>query len=180
MMNKQIEATVILGRIHNAGWKVADGSKYPYLYTKADENLLISQEANETYGDGGIDNMVGVLSQLLEQSIRTNDSRDSKRLTKLSRGIMKVLGISSSRRSQIWDNACPALIESINAHQVFLSKVEEAYNNIIREPEHIPLIKNHGGNMVEAGWQISLKLHNHIHRQAKQYLRYDRYDRDSE
>jgi hypothetical protein len=176
MMNEQITAEVILKKIHRVGWKVDNGNKYPYLYTKADENLLVSQEADEIYGPTGIGDMVSVLEMLLNQSLIEHDSKVSKRLTRLSRGIMKELGISSSRRKQIWDNASPELIDSLNAHQEFFAKVEQAYNEIIIDKEHIPLIKNHGGHMVEAGWQISLKLHNHAHRQAKGYLRRQKYN----
>tara|TARA_R110002167_G_scaffold226961_1_gene432171 strand:+ start:103 stop:663 length:561 start_codon:yes stop_codon:yes gene_type:complete len=175
MMNEQIEVQVLLDRICSNGWEVENDNKYPYLYTKADEHILVSQEAKGTYGTNGIDDMVGVLAQLLEQSLRANDSRESKRLTRLSRGMMRVLGISSSRRVQIWDNASPELIDSLNAHQEFFRRVELAYDEVISD-EHIPLMKNHGGGMVNAGWQISLKLHNHAHRQAIRHLRNQKYN----
>ena len=40
---------------------------------------------------------------------------------------------------------------------------------IINE-KHIPLIKNHGGGMVENGSDISKKMRAHTHRVAKNYL----------
>ena len=171
-MNEQITAEVILEKIHNGnGWIVGSGDKYPYVYTNADKQLLVSQEAVDTYRQGGVDNMVCVLSDLLMQSLHVNDNKDFKRLTRLSRGIMKELGISSSRRTQIWDDAPPELMESLNAHQVFFKRVGELYDTMIINQDLMPLIKNHGGHMVDAGWQISKKMRAHTHRQAKTTLR---------
>ena len=142
-----------------------------HAYTNADKQLLVSQEAVDTYRQGGVDNMVCVLSDLLMQSLHVNDNKDFKRLTRLSRGIMKELGISSSRRTQIWDDAPPELMESLNAHQVFFKRVGELYDTMIINQDLMPLIKNHGGHMVDAGWQISKKMRAHTHRQAKTTLR---------
>jgi|TARA_R110002050_G_scaffold11800_7_gene39386 hypothetical protein len=174
-MNEQMTAEVILSKIHNGGWVVGSNSdNYPYVYTNADKQLLVSQEAEDDYGGSGIDNMLSLLSVLLMKSLQANDDDDFKnrnRLTRLSRGIMKELGISSSRRSQIWDGAPPELMQSLNAHQAFFEKVGELYDSMIINHNHMPLIKNHGGYMVGAGWQISKKMRAHTHRQAKRTLR---------
>lgn len=171
MVNEMITAEVILNKIHGDGWQVGSGDKYPYLYTNADKLLLVNQEAVNDYGESGVDNMVNVLSNLLIKSLKTDDNKDFKRLTRLSRGIMKELGISSSRRTQIWDGAPPELLESLAAHQVFFEKVGELYDTTIINLNYMPLIKNHGGHMVNAGWQISNKMKAHTHRQAKRTLR---------
>ena len=174
-MNEQMTAEVILEKIHyGSGWKVESGDKYPYVYTHADKQLLVNQEAVNDYGESGVDNMLSLLSVLLMKSLQANDNDDFKnrnRLTRLSRGIMKELGISSSRRSQIWDGAPPELMESLNAHQAFFQKVGELYDTMIIDNDLMPLIKNHGGHMVAGGWQISKKMRAHTHRQAKTAVR---------
>lgn len=171
-MNEQITAEVILDKIHYGnGWIVGSGDKYPYVYTNADKQLLVNQEAVNDYGESGIDNMLSVLSGFLMKSLQADNTKDFKRLTRLSRGIMKELGISSSRRTQIWDDAPPELMESLNAHQVFFKRVGELYDTIIINNHHMPLIKNHGGGMVKDGSQISKKMREHTHRQAKRTLR---------
>ncbi len=175
MTNEQMTAEVILEKIHyGSGWKVESGDKYPYVYTNADKQLLVKQEAVKDYGESGVDNMISLLSVLLMKSLQAydiDDFKNSKRLTRLSRGIMKELGISSSRRTQIWDGAPPELMESLAAHQVFFEKVAELYDTTIINLNHMPLIKNHGGHMVDAGWQISNKMRAHTHRQAKRTVR---------
>ncbi len=62
---------------------------------------MVSSQAVQDYGEKAVDNMVSMLSLLLIKSISVDSSRDSRRLTKLTRGIMKELGISSSRRSDL-------------------------------------------------------------------------------
>lgn len=177
MMNEQMTAEVILSKIHNGGWVVGSNSdNYPYVYTNADKQLLVSQEAEDDYGGTGIDNMVDTLKQLLLKTLNTSSYKDSRRLTRLTRGIMKELGISSSRRSQIWDGAPPELMESLHAHQAFFEKVGELYDTMIINHNHMPLIKNHGGHIVDAGWQISKKMRAHTHRIAKTTLRAFRND----
>ena len=171
-MNEQITAEAILEKIHYGdGWKVDSGDKYPYVYTNADKQLLVNQEAVNDYGESGIDNMLSVLSNLLLKSLKVEDNKNSRRLTRLSRGIMKELGISSSRRTQIWDGAPPELMASLNAHQEFFQEVGELYDTMIINQNHMSLIKNHGGRMGVGGWQISKKMRAHTHRQAKATLR---------
>ena len=170
-MNEQINAEVILNKIHREKWQIDKGDNYPYIYTKADQKLLISESAVEDYGETMIDNAIDFLESVLIKSLKEEGTKDARRLTRLSRGIMKELGISSSRRKQIWDNAPPELIASLNAHQEFFDLVASAYDEIILDKLHMPLIKNHGGRMVIGGWQISKKMRYHTHRQAKAMIR---------
>jgi len=168
--NEMINAEDLLKRLDKGNITIRDSSIYPYIYTHADSGLIANGEKYLKYNSHQQEIQIEVLKMYLFETLRSKDDRKKVQSFRLARGMMRRLGISYSRLSQIWDSAPEDLILSLNEHQKFFSAVEELYNNMIINEKHIPLIKNHGGGMVENGSDISKKMRAHTHRVAKNYL----------
>jgi hypothetical protein len=167
--NEMIEAGHLLYRLENGNIVIKDSSIYPYIYTKADTTLIADGNKFNQFNNNQKDIQLQVLRMYLTEAVHSDNYNKQQQSFRLARGMMRRLGISYSRLSQIWDDAPEHLLESLNAHQIFFKKVEDAYNELLSEG-HIPLIKNHGGSMVKDGSDISKKMRAHTHRIAKSVL----------
>ena len=168
--NEMINAEDLLSRLNEGNITIRDSSIYPYIYTHADNGLIANGAKYHKYSAREQSNQLAVLKLYLFETLQAENYREKQQSFRLARGMMKRLGISYSRLSQIWDSAPEHLIESLNEHQKFFAAVGELYNNMIINERHMPLIKNHGGGMVENGYDISKKMRAHTHRIAKNYL----------
>lgn len=168
--NEMINAEDLLNRLNEGVITIRDSSIYPYIYTQADSGLIADGEKILKYNTLQQDIQKEMLKMYLIETLQSDNARTKKQSFRLARGMMKRLGISYSRLSQIWDSAPEHLIVSLNEHQRFFTGVAEAYNNMIINEGHIPLIKNHGGGMVKDGSELSKKMRAHTHRVAKNYL----------
>lgn len=169
--NEMINAEDLLVRLERGDIAIRDSNIYPYIYTHADNRLIANGEKYLKYDDHEQHTQKEMLKIYLIETLSADDDRARVKSFRLARGMMKRLGISYNRLSQIWDAAPEHLIVSLNEHQRFFSAVEDLYNNMILDEGHMPLIKNHGGSMVENGSDISRKMRTHTHRIAKNYLR---------
>ncbi len=171
--NEMTEAEALLIRLDEGNITTRDSSIYPYIYTHADNGLIANGDKYFKYNSHQQHIQKEMLKMYLTETvkaIKAGNYTKEKQSFRLARGMMRRLGISYSRLSQVWDSAPEHLIMSLNEHQRFFSAVEELYNNMIINERHVPLIKNHGGGMVENGSDISRKMRAHTHRVAKNYL----------
>lgn len=167
----------LIDMIEEGGWIPNKGSLHPYLYSKHDKQLVVSQEACDKYETSEIDAQVSVLKRYLTDAMtqmHDNDgiaSKETRSTIRVSKGIMQKLGISWNRRVTFWDSASRELLDSLNAHEQFHQYVKTLYNNMIKDKEYIPLTKVHGKGMVKDGNDIIVPMQNHCYRIAREYHR---------